>query len=225
MVAHRRNFALVIAALSVAYSGSASARGCVPDRAALPETVLQGYRANPDELLKDSGQSIGMASSRIRNAVATDAEMLASLQPSLKAATGSDAQSIGIGLGAAAQICARSLPSVSQSIQRAVEESGNPVLQRAFADVIGDQAVLSTAATSAGGIALGSATLGGGPHRPTETPTYGFATPPSVTSSGTLLPISSSAASSGSTSSGLQAAPVLRPAEFVSAFQSVSGFR
>lgn len=219
MACHRLKL-LAAVALVVSASGAdaALAAGCVPERTALAPSVLAGYRSNPADLLRDSGRSVGTASSRVRNAVASDSEMLGALGPAIKSAVGDDARSIGLGLGSAAQICARGLPAVAQSIQRAVEESGNPAVQQAFASVIGDQPVLSTGASGAGGFASGSGTLGGGPHRPTETPTYGFSSgSPQVPSGGFL--------SGGSSSSTPRAALGSSSSGFVSTFQSVSGVR
>lgn len=200
---------LLCLALGSAGAGQAFAlEPCVPVD---PASVVQ-----PGSEALDAGQiltapegtpeeaRVGVISSRVRNLVVTDPGRLEALAPLLQQATGESASGLGIGLGTAAQICARRNPLAAQEIQKAVLMADNTAVSDVFAGVIGDEAVLSVGDAPSGPVG-GETNVGGGPHRGTVDMVYGFR--------------------SGAISSGTPNFIAFRARSSDNAFASVSGFR
>lgn len=199
---------LGIFAVLVFAPAAQAAEGCVVSSTVSADDLARYQRSPGDVLQLPEGTAAearaGLLSSRVRNLIASNPDSLAGLVPFLKVATGDEAGGLGVGLGAAAQICVKRNPLVAQDIQKAVLEANNNDLSRSFAAIIGDQPVLAVSSTPAAPVA-GDTNVGGGPHRGTTDLVYGFR-------AGSVPDGSSSFASAGTRSSR-------------SAFSSVSGFR
>lgn len=207
--------ALLCAALGSTIAGTAfAADPCMPASTPISASAANDvahYAANADEILATpegtpDDSKVGIISSRVRNLLVIDPTGLDSLAPLLRTATGPDANGLGIGLGTAAQICARRNPLAAQEIQKAVLEANNDDVAQVFAGIIGDEAVLSVGDAPSAPVP-GETNIGGGPHRGTTAITYGFRSGTAPLGGPLFLSPGTDGRSSGS------------------AFASVSGFR
>ncbi|HEY1942347.1 MAG TPA: hypothetical protein VGH40_09515 [Roseiarcus sp.] len=148
-------FAVLSGAAAVAQSAPPSPRSISFPK--LPNSEIEGFKANPRGLLTEYPSAGLPLSTRARNLFLSDPDLLATLVDLAKDATDPQRAAIGAGLAEAARMLAAVDPQKAAQIQAAIAQSGVDMLIAAFVAGAGG---VRTAAT--GGAAGGAGGAGSG---------------------------------------------------------------
>lgn len=185
----KRSTTCLVAVFGLALASSgALARSCVtgPD-AKTPEQAAELVQSLP-KLIQSPGRGGGQVASVVRDAVASDPSVVASLLSTMKDADPRVLRMVGAGLASAASACAGLQPELALAIQQSVVASNSAELVQSFQVSTSDvrTAAVETAAAIAP-VPLGpagtlgnsaSSSLGGGSFRAQASPRSGGADSP-----------------------------------------------